>query len=57
MLQISPNWLPGNWTLDPHLKWALYISGNDYVLHVTNLWLHVAICAFKLTICEKLNQT
>jgi hypothetical protein len=20
--QISPNWFLGNWTLDPHLKWA-----------------------------------
>jgi hypothetical protein len=22
LLQISPNWFLGNWTLDPHLKWA-----------------------------------
>jgi hypothetical protein len=21
-LQITPNWFLGNWTLDPHLKWA-----------------------------------
>jgi hypothetical protein len=23
LLQISPNWFLGDWTLDPHLKWAL----------------------------------
>jgi hypothetical protein len=23
LLQISPNWFLGNWTLDPGLKWAL----------------------------------
>ncbi len=23
LLQISPNWFLGNWTLDPSLKWAL----------------------------------
>ncbi len=23
LLQISPNWFLGNWTLDPRLKWAL----------------------------------
>ncbi len=23
LLQISPNWFLGNWTLDFHLKWAL----------------------------------
>jgi hypothetical protein len=22
LLQISPNWFLGNWTLDPHLTWA-----------------------------------
>jgi hypothetical protein len=22
LLQISPNWFLGNWTLNPHLKWA-----------------------------------
>jgi hypothetical protein len=25
LLQISPNWFLGNWTLDPRLKWALSI--------------------------------
>ncbi len=23
LLQMSPNWFLGNWTLDPRLKWAL----------------------------------
>jgi hypothetical protein len=28
LLQISPNWFLGNWTLDPGLKWALTTQKN-----------------------------
>jgi hypothetical protein len=32
LLQISPNWFLGNWTLDPHLKWT-----NQHFLDIHSL--------------------
>jgi hypothetical protein len=34
LLQISPNWFLGNWTLDPSLKWAYAFIGACGDCHV-----------------------
>jgi hypothetical protein len=39
LLQMSPNWFLGNWTLDPGLKWALvcYV-GEGIVVSAFHPW-------------------
>ncbi len=38
LLQISPNWFLGNWTLDPCIKWALdFIKVDKRKVQICNV--------------------